>query len=168
MDLPVSSEPRIRIEYKLSDDKNFTNYNPVLMSEDNSLSFESLSPSPTSRRFLNESITLPSRRMLFNESFKSLHKVCHELGIENENSLKTALDIVQYCLAKNIKDFEISKTGDKEILLYRKKNSSFSNILIDEDSDVSYMFIGNLPGQGRSAYFPYEEGLDISKIVALF
>ena len=37
----------------------------------------------------------------------------------------------------------LSRTGDNEILIYRAHNKNYYNILIDEDSDVSYLFIGD-------------------------
>lgn len=40
-------------------------------------------------------------------------------------------------------DIKISRTGDDEILIFRELNGSFYNILVDEDCDISYLFIGN-------------------------
>lgn len=37
----------------------------------------------------------------------------------------------------------LSRTGDDEILIFREVDGCFYNILIDEDNDLSYMFIGN-------------------------
>lgn len=38
----------------------------------------------------------------------------------------------------------LSRTGDDEILIYREVAGCFYNILIDEDADLSFMFIGNI------------------------
>ncbi len=40
-------------------------------------------------------------------------------------------------------DIKISRTGDNEILIFREFNKCFYNILVDDDSDISYLFIGD-------------------------
>lgn len=45
----------------------------------------------------------------------------------------------------------LSRTGDNEILIYREVDGCFYNILIDEDADLSFMYIGNI----RSESYTY-------------
>ena len=40
-------------------------------------------------------------------------------------------------------DIKISRTGENEILIFRENEKCFYNILVDEDSDISFLFIGN-------------------------
>jgi hypothetical protein len=123
--------------------------------------------SESTRSRLIESITNPSKHVLINENFRRIVKVYHELKFTNTDVILTAFNIIQYCLIKNINDVFISKTGNNELLLYRSKNGAFSNIVIDEDGDVSYIFIGDKPGTEISKYFPKSKGYDYAKLSSM-
>jgi hypothetical protein len=71
--------------------------------------------------------------------------------IEKLEELKSLLDfednrpfmVAEKIINKLDTDVKISRTGDNEILIFREHEKSFYNILVDEDSDISFMFIGN-------------------------
>ena len=71
--------------------------------------------------------------------------------IEKSEDLKSLLDFEDnrpFMVAEKIinrldTDVKISRTGENEILIFREYEKCFYNILVDEDSDISFMFIGD-------------------------
>ncbi len=169
MDYPVSKEPKIKIEYSIANEKNVPiSMNPVVIDNDNSLCTEQhIELNHNTRRFLNESITSPSRKMFLNENYNKIKLIYLDLNYKNPEVLETAFNILQSCILNNITDINVSKTGDKEILIYRNKNGEFSNLLIDEDGDVSFMFIGKNAGTERTYFFPKSQGFDYTQFTSL-
>ncbi|MDZ4757993.1 MAG: hypothetical protein SGJ10_07645 [Bacteroidota bacterium] len=163
-------EHKINVEFCIkSEDNTILNFNPIVGENDNSISVTNHPTSSyrTSRNFLNESITLPSRKMRLLQGAVALNHVYKELELDNPSVILTAINILQKCIINNISQIEISKTGNKEILIYKQKSSGFSNILIDEDGDVSYVFVGKKLGEEKTAYFSKQKGLDYQKIAEL-
>ena len=168
MQYQETKEPKVRIEYTIPKDNQTIKVNAVAIDNDNALcSHVEKGINTSSRRYLNESITSPSRNMILAQHFYEIKNVYQALNFQNPQIFLTAFNIIQLCVIKNISDIKISKSGENELLLYRNKNGEFSNILIDEDCDVSYMFIGKKPGTERTEYFPKEKGLDYSKFASL-
>ena len=71
--------------------------------------------------------------------------------IEKLEELKSLLDfednrpfmVAEKIINKLDTDIKISRTGENEILIFRDHEKCFYNILVDEDSDISFLFIGN-------------------------
>ena len=82
-------------------------------------------------------------------------KIFRTLLIEDERlareELKSLLDfednrpfmVAEKIINKLDTDVKISRTGENEILIFREHEKSFYNILVDEDSDISFLFICN-------------------------
>ncbi len=170
MDYPELKELKCKTEYVITNAlHNSVKLAPnVIVDNGNSISEEqSHDIKSVSRGHLNESITNPSRQMFFNSSFNQINQLYKELNFVDEEIIITALKIVRTCLMRNINDIQISKTGNQEILIYRKKSKGFSNLIIDEDCDISYMFIGEKLGSEKSHFFPKSKGFNYSEFASL-
>lgn len=166
---PEIKEPEVRIEYSITQGTHAKiNLNPIVTEHDNSIySSNQKGISSSSCKELIESLTSPSRQMFLNQKFDQIRKIYFELDMKNPQVAVIAFNIIQSCVLENISDVVISKTGDKELLLYRNKQGAFSNLLIDEDGDVSYMFIGKRSGEEKTEFFPNENSFDYTKFAAL-
>jgi|ERR1035437_4913406 hypothetical protein len=121
-----------------------------------------------SRIDLNESITAPSRIEFMRENIQKVVNIYNELNFKNPETLEISFEIIQRCIINKNFDINISKTSNDEILIFKRKGRDFSNILIDEDGDVKFMFITTKLGNQRTAYFSKSKGLDFDKIIDLF
>ncbi len=169
MECPDLKEPKTRIECT---NYSITSANKAISSfvveSDNPLSItDERGVNTTSRIYLNESITLPSRQALLDNQIRSIARIYQILQFSNAEIFLTAFNIIQLCAIRNINDIDISKTSDNEMLLFRKKDGEFSNIVIDEDGDISYFFIGKKPGSEKTKYFPKKDGFDYSQLASL-
>lgn len=168
MENSTATEPKVRIEYSIGSKEESIKVNPISADNDNSLcSLTKHAYLETSRRYLNESITLPSRNAQLAKHFVEIKAVYQDLKLKDPSVFLTAFNIVQLCVIQNITDVVVSKTTDSEILLYRKKGNEFSNVVIDEDGDVSHLYIGTKSGKEKSQYFPKSRGLNLTAIAAL-
>lgn len=165
----LEKEPKVKVEYSIPlNQKNTRKLNPIVIQNDNALSLNlDKGLNTSSRNYLNESITFPSRNMYLMQKFNQIKDIYENLNFDNTEIIFTAMNIIQSCIIKNVYDLNISKTGDRELLLFRSKNGEFSNLLIDEDCDVSYMFIGKKPGFEKTDYFPKSKGFDYTKLASL-
>jgi|GEM_PF-6272783 len=160
--------PEVRIEYSFMKNKVDFKINPIAIEHENALSFKKdKGIESVSRNLLNESITSPSRNAILNQRFIELSNIFRELEFENEEIMLTAFNILQSCLISNKTDIELTKTSDNELLLFRKKNGEYSNIIIDEDGDISYIHIGKKLGDEKSGYFPKKNGFDYSEFASM-
>jgi hypothetical protein len=169
MAYPTEKEPKVRVEYSIPLNQQLTRkVNPIVIENDSALSlYSDKGVNTSSRNYLNESITFPSRNMFLMQKFNQIKNIYEELNFNNSDIIFTALNIIQSCIIKNVTDLNVSKTGEKELLLFRSKNGEFSNLLIDEDGDVSYIFIGKKKGSEKTEYFPKAKGFDYSKLASL-
>ena len=98
-------------------------------------------------------------------NFETLKSVYLELEFDNICVFYVAVNLYNECLKLGI-DIIISKTGDREILIYKKQNDGgITNLLIDEDGDVSYLYIGDI--RQKPKVFLKEDGLNYSEISKL-
>jgi hypothetical protein len=170
MNYPEVKEIKCNTEYVIMGEfHNSVKIAPNLIGDnDNSISeIRNYGIDTISRGHLNESITNPSRQMVFNQSFNQVVKMCKDLDFQDEQIVLTAMNIVQSCLIRNISDIKISKTGNHELLLFKKKHNGFANIIIDEDCDVSFMFIGDKLGTEKSKFYPKSKGFNYSEFASL-
>src|SRR5688500_4622896 len=87
-----------------------------------------------------------------NTMFKQLEQVkamYDILGYNNPLVIDIANDILTSCRNQNKFDVTISRTGDNEILIYRKENGEYKNIMIDESGDIEFLYI---PVDRRNTY----------------
>lgn len=66
------------------------------------------------------------------------------------------------------REISISKSADKEFLIYLRTNDTYKNILIDEDGDIELLVI--LPDKSKShnKIFYKEDGINFSTVVSTF
>lgn len=95
-----------------------------------------------------------------------LDNIFQTYKIKNKKMYETSIHLINELIMQDKKVTKISLTGDKEVLIYTKNEESFKNLVIDEDGDVSYLYIG----QNRKTdtkYYPLEKGLDYKKLIDL-
>ena len=92
-----------------------------------------------------DSLLLPDDNFDNNDiGIADMLKMCRvfaELNFDNVAVLEIGRDIIQDCYRLGKSDIVVSKTGDGEMLIYRKTETGYSNIIIDENADVEYLFI---------------------------
>jgi hypothetical protein len=121
----------------------------------------------STRKALNESLTSPSRLGFIYSKLSEISKIYGELNFDNGNVYLLSFNILQE-LARNKKfDVKISKTSEKEILIYTEKDGKFDNLLIDNDADVQYIHVGKKVGEERSNVYSFEEIKDYSIFASL-
>lgn len=162
-------ENRPVIEYSISQGQGHAlSMKSELILEDSSVtSFQKKYRFQTSRGQLNESITVPSRMTFISNNLFEIHKIYQELNFNNSSVIESSFKILEKCSLNGKTDIKTSKTAQGEILIYRKKGDSFSNLLIDEDGDVSFMKFGKSQNEKRVEFFSSETKLDYNKIVSL-
>ena len=168
MDAPavLKKEGKYTIEYRtnLFSDNKEALLKTDIVGDDVSLT---VSPFQTTRASLNESITSPSRQMFIINKLMEVKDVYEDLNFKNENVIKTSFEIIQRCTLNFMTDIVISKTSQDEILIYRKDNDKFLNLLIDEDGDISFVRIGKKMEDKKIEFFSSEEKIDFNKIVSM-
>lgn len=85
-----------------------------------------------------------------------------------DDAFQLCCAIIDECDALGKSDIIVSKTGDSEILIYTFRDNGISNVLVDEDLDVSWIFISNNPDIKSSTKF-FESPCDyrVSEIASL-
>lgn len=96
--------------------------------------------------------------------FEKFKEIYNELDFTNEDILNTGNEIIKKCEDKNI---IISKTGDNEIIIYTKKDNGFYNLIIDEDNDISFIYIGYKIGDSKVEFFHEQKSFDFDYICSL-
>lgn len=76
------------------------------------------------------------------ETYNSLH-------YNNSTVLEIAFDIISELKNEGKNNFNISRTGDDEILIYRKIDGEYHNLIIDEDCNVVFL---NITSDRRNSY----------------
>ena len=124
-------------------------------------------PFYSTRTNLNESITNPSRKGFLATKLSELVTVYNELKINNIDAAISAFYILNICAQNKQFNVLVSKTTEKEILLYTRQKNKFRNLLIDEDGDIHYILIGSKLGEEDSAFFPKEKKFDYKHLASL-
>ena len=140
MEAPTLIE-KPHIEYRVKGSNNNLLMKADIINEDNSITefkYNSCSHIET-----YDSITNPSHSFFIVSKTKELIKIYEDLGFDNIAPLETAFHIIQMCSLNKMNDIIISKTSHQEILIYRKKNDTFLNLLIDDEGDVAYVKMGS-------------------------
>jgi len=65
-------------------------------------------------------------------------------------------------------NLSITETGDEQIVLYTENEGDFTNLAIDEDGDVSYMFFAKEKEKSKRKLYCYDDKLDIKELALLF
>ncbi len=99
-----------------------------------------------------------------NQKIKEITLMYHSLRFENEAVLEICIDIITVCIQQDKIDIKISKTGENELLLYRENDSSFNNIIIDEDADIEFLHIPENRKNTYNEYYPFIYYIDIKKL----
>lgn len=90
------------------------------------------------------------------ELYTTLRKTINQLKIKNEAVEEIGVDIINACLNLDKTDIIISKTAEREILIYRKDEAgAFRNILIDEEGDIEYLFIPRQRQETSNEYYKF-------------
>jgi hypothetical protein len=141
---------------------------PFVIDEDISVTRVALTHGlASSRKTLNESITNPSRLSFVATKFSEVNRVYSELNFNNKEVYTISFNIIQE-LAKNKNfDVKISKSSENEILFYSESDGRFKNLLIDNDGDIQYIFVGKKIGEEKSQLFSADELKDYSVIASL-
>ncbi len=82
------------------------------------------------------------------------------------------INLIEVLLLKSIENdkygLNITSSGVEQIVLYTEKEpGSFSNLAIDEDGDISYMYFAKNKKNSERKLFYNDEGLDIEHLVSL-
>lgn len=96
--------------------------------------------------------------------------------IEKLEELKSLLDfednrpfmVAEKIINKLTTDVKISRTGDNEILIFREHEKCFYNILIDEESDISFMFIGDKREESNTYMTDDDSDESIERVINSF
>ncbi len=77
----------------------------------------------------------------FFEKFGEIYRICKELDFSFESILVIAQDIIREVAKQGKFDVVISKTGEDELLIYRRNGEGFTNIILDSDADIQFINI---------------------------
>ena len=77
--------------------------------------------------------------IIVKQSIEELERLKPLLDFDDNEPFRVAEKIINK-LNDHVK---VSRTGENEILIFREYEKCFYNILVDEDADISFMFIGN-------------------------
>ena len=64
-------------------------------------------------------------------------------------------------------NLSISEGGDEQIVISTENNGEFSNLAVDEDGDVSYMFFARNKENSKRKLYYYENKLDVKELASL-
>ena len=70
-----------------------------------------------------------------------LAKLFKQLGYKNYEVFRIGEDIIKECVREGKGDIIISRTGENELLIYRKLEGGYRNIILDKDGDMEYLHI---------------------------
>jgi hypothetical protein len=70
-----------------------------------------------------------------------LVEVYKKLGYKDDRAFRIAEDILAECFRQGKGDVIISRTGENELLIYRKMDGEYRNIIVDEDGDIEHLHI---------------------------
>lgn len=66
------------------------------------------------------------------------------------------------------REISISRSADKEFLIYLRINDTYKNILIDEDGDIELLVIPSDKSKSYNKIFYKEDGINFSNVVSTF
>lgn len=93
----------------------------------------------------------------FTSLFSDYRKVFRELGFSP--SIKhIGNEILVECVVQNKLDLKVSISVDREILIYRRTDTGFNNITLDEDGDLSFARLSKGADGPYSKMYFAEEG----------
>lgn len=90
-----------------------------------------------------------------------------EVNIQDDKITQTVLQILHGIEYSLLNEIIISKTADFELLVYRKTHKGLYNLIIDEDGDVAFSFLGKKSGNWKTGFFESPTSIDIPKMAAL-
>lgn len=99
--------------------------------------------------YLDNTYSFSQNEMVMANKEAEVLETYNYLHYNNPIVLEIAFDIINELKKQGKNDFVISKTGDDEILIYRKINGEYRNLIIDEDCDVIYL---NIPVDRRNSH----------------
>lgn len=97
----------------------------------------------------------PDTSKVMQKQQKEISDTLALLKIDNPAVSEIANDVLLELHAQSKEDVYISYTGDNELLLYRKDNGEYRNLIIDEDGDVVYMHIPTDPRNSYNEFYPF-------------
>lgn len=101
---------------------------------------------------------------MIKERIEQLEELKSLLDFEDDQPFNVAEKIIN----KLTTDFKVSRTGDNEILIFREHEKCFYNILIDEESDISFMFIGDKRQESNTYITDDDSDESIERVVNSF
>ncbi|MCY7410132.1 MAG: hypothetical protein LH473_07655 [Chitinophagales bacterium] len=116
---------------------------------------------------LPQSITNPTKRELIQRKKGELIDIYKKLNIDNTAVLEIGMDIIYACLDLNILDIQIAYTGNGEILIYRKINENYHNLIIDINGDVEFLYIPFDRSKTFNQYFDFVNEINTFNLASL-
>jgi hypothetical protein len=104
------------------------------------------------------------KNQMISEQIEKLEELKSLLDFEDNRPFMVAEKIIN----KLDTDVKISRTGDNEILIFREHEKCFYNILVDEDSDISFMFIGDKREESNTYMTDDDSDESIERVINSF
>lgn len=106
---------------------------------------------------------------LHDNRFMELISLLFDLNFKSSEAYIYSQSLIHYLISNDCIDFEISKSSDENILIYRKTNDGrFKNIIIDDEGSVIYSYIASNPTNSVFKDYAIEYVGDESSFEQLF
>jgi hypothetical protein len=101
-----------------------------------------------------------------NIAFSEVKLLFDDLGFKNKFVLDIAYKLIEESFNQNI-NLMIGSSPEQIILYTENKPDCFSNIAIDEDGDISYMYFDKEPNLSKRTMYYFDQGLDYENLLSL-
>lgn len=119
------------------------------------------------RNFRNHKKPEPNFNQLI-DWLKQVVVVYKSVGFKDPSIISIACELIRHSIAQSKTEIIVTRSDDDEILIYRILENEYSNLLIDDEGDIKFIYVGSNLGRARSQVFYKEDGFNFQDIVKLF
>jgi len=100
---------------------------------------------------------------------RKVNAYTNEFEFENSDTVENLIEaIILEAINQDKYNLGIKKTSDEQIVIFSKnKNNEYSNLAIDEDGDISYMFFANDKTKSKRKLYCFNDGLKVEELASL-
>lgn len=96
------------------------------------------------------------------------HEVAQQLNVTTDVQNEIELLLLSLYRTNTQREISISRSADKEFLIYLSDNDTYKNILIDEDGDIELLIMPSDKSKSYNKIFYKEDGINFSTVVSTF
>jgi hypothetical protein len=91
------------------------------------------------------------------QKMREIKRVYYQLNYSKSSIFETIGNIITSCISLAKFDIEVSRTGEDEILIFRKVNGTFNNIIIDQEGNIEFLCIPPNRVDSYNQYYSSDE-----------